>query len=104
AETPVSVTRAAYWQGRAAEALGKADLAREAYERAAEHPIAYYGQLARAKLGLRDLPLRRAASATLAHLPGHQGLRLLYRIGARDLAGIMLFDLAQRLHTAAALE
>jgi soluble lytic murein transglycosylase len=104
AETPVSVTRAAYWQGRAAEALGKADLAREAYERAAEHPIAYYGQLARARLGLRDLPLRRAAAASLTHLPGHHGLRLLYRIGARDLAGIMLSDLAQRLHTTPALE
>jgi soluble lytic murein transglycosylase len=104
AETPISVARATYWQGRAAEALGKPELARAAYERAAEHPIAYYGQLARARLGLRDLPLRRAASASLAHLPGHQGLRLLYRIGARDLAGIMLSDLAQRLHTTPALE
>lgn len=104
AETPISVARAAYWQGRAAEALGKAELAREAYERAAAHPIAYYGQLARARLGLRGLPLRRTASAALMHLPGHQGLRLLYRIGARDLAGIMLSDLAQRLHTTPALE
>ena len=104
AETPISVARAAYWEGRAADALGKAELAREAYERAAEHPIAYYGQLARARLGLPDLPLRRSASAALAHLPGHQGVRLLYRIGARDLAAIMLSDLAQRLHTTPALE
>lgn len=104
AETPVSVSRAAYWQGRAAEAIGKAEDARAAYERAAEHPIAYYGQLARARLGLPDLPLRRSASASLQHLPGHQGVRLLYRIGERDLAAQMTLDLAQRLHSTPALE
>ena len=104
AETPVSVSRAAYWQGRAHDALGQEDDAREAYERAAEHPIAYYGQLARARLGLSDLPLRRSASASLEALPGHQGVRMLYRIGARDLAATLLGDLAQRLHTTPALE
>lgn len=104
AETPISVSRAAYWQGRAHEAIGKAEDARAAYERAAEHPIAYYGQLARARLGLPDLPLRRSAAASLAHLPGHQGVRLLYRIGERDLAVQMMLDLAQRLHSTPALE
>lgn len=104
AETPISVARAAYWQGRATEAIGKTEDARAAYERAAEHPIAYYGQLARARLGLPDLPLRRSASTSLMHLPGHQGVRLLYRIGERDLAVQMLTDLAQRLHTTPALE
>ncbi|PTM43652.1 lytic transglycosylase domain-containing protein [Bosea sp. 124] len=104
AETPISVARASYWLGRAHEAIGKAEDARAAYERAAEHPVAYYGQLARARLGLPDLPLRRSASASLQHLPGHQGVRLLYRIGERDLAVQMLIDLAQRLHTTPALE
>ena len=104
AETPISVSRAAYWQGRAHEAIGQAEDAKAAYERAAEHPIAYYGQLARARLGLPDLPLRRSASASLAHLPGHQGVRLLYRIGERDLAVQMMLDLAQRLHSTPALE
>lgn len=104
AETPISVSRAAYWQGRAAEALGREEAATAAYERAAAHPIAYYGQLARARLRLPDLPLRRTASAPIAHVPGHQGVRLLYAIGARDLAGQMLSDLAQRLHTTPALE
>ncbi|HEY5794091.1 MAG TPA: lytic transglycosylase domain-containing protein [Bosea sp. (in: a-proteobacteria)] len=104
AETPISVARAAYWQGRAHEAIGQAEDARAAYERAAEHPIAYYGQLARARLGLPDLPLRRSASASLAHLPGQQGVRLLYRIGERDLAVQMMLDLAQRLHSTPALE
>ncbi|MDP3409283.1 lytic transglycosylase domain-containing protein [Bosea sp. (in: a-proteobacteria)] len=104
AETPISVSRAAYWQGRAFEAIGKADEAQSAYERAAEHPIAYYGQLARARLRLPDLPLRRSVAAALQHLPGHRGVRLLYGIGERDLAVQMLTDLAQRLHTTPALE
>ncbi|SEG71522.1 lytic transglycosylase domain-containing protein [Bosea lathyri] len=104
AETPISVSRAGYWQGRAFEALGKADDAKTAYERAAQHPIAYYGQLARARLGLPDLPLRRTASAALDTLPGHRGALLLYKIGERTLAATMLGDLAQRLHTTPALE
>lgn len=104
AETPISVTRAAYWQGRAAEAMGNSEGAKAHYEEAAAHPIAYYGQLARARLGLSDLPLRSSAAAELTHLPGHRGVRLLYQIGARDLAGIMLLDLAQRLYTTPALE
>lgn len=104
AQTPISVARTAYWQGRAAEALGRTEDAHTAYERAAEHPIAYYGQLARVRLGLSDLPLRHSAAAVLTHLPGHQGVRLLYEIGARDLAALMLRDLAQRLDTTPALE
>lgn len=104
AESPISVSRAAYWQGRAAEAIGKADEAKAYYAEAAAHPIAYYGQLARARLGLSDLPVRKTAAVPLAHLPGLRGAELLYQIGARDLAATMLGDLAQRLHTAPALE
>lgn len=104
AETPISVARAAYWQGRAYEELGKPDEAKAAFGKAAEQPIAYYGQLARAKLGFPDLPLRRTVAAGLETLPGHRAVRLLYRIGERDLATLMLNDLAQRLHTTEALE
>ena len=104
AETPISVARATYWQGRAYEELGKADEARAAYGKAAEQPVAYYGQLARAKLGLPGLPLRRTVAAGLETLPGHRAVRLHYRIGERDLATLMLKDLAQRLHTTEALE
>jgi len=104
AETPISVARAAYWQGRAYEDLGKSDEAKAAFGKAAEQPVAYYGQLARAKLGLSGLPLRRTVAAGLETLPGHRAVRLLYRIGERDLATLMLNDLAQRLHTTEALE
>ena len=104
AETPISVARAAYWQGRAYEELGKADEAKAAFGKAAEQSVAYYGQLARAKLGLSNLPLRRTMAAGLETLPGHRAVRLLYGIGQRDLATLMLNDLAQRLHTTEALE
>lgn len=104
AETPISASRAAYWRGRAYEELGKTEEAKASFGKAAEQPIAYYGQLARAKLGLAGLPLRSSAAAGLEALPGHRGVRLLYRIGERDLATAMLNDLAQRLHTTEALE
>lgn len=54
---PTALARAGYWQGRAAEAAGRAQEARAAYGRAAEQSTSYYGQLARAKLGLPQLEL-----------------------------------------------
>jgi soluble lytic murein transglycosylase len=104
AETPISVARALYWQGRASEALGREAEARDLYARAGEHPVAYYGQLARARLGLADLPVRRTMAAELAHLPGFKAVRLLYAIEEEGLARTMLLDLSQRLHDAASLE
>lgn len=49
--TPVSLSRAKYWQGRAAEAAGNAPLARDRFTAAAEHVTTYYGQLAILALG-----------------------------------------------------
>lgn len=43
---PVSISRGRYWQGRAAAAMGNAELAETYYRLAAEHQTAYYGQLA----------------------------------------------------------
>ncbi|HEX3496007.1 MAG TPA: lytic transglycosylase domain-containing protein, partial [Methylocella sp.] len=65
AETPMSRARAAYWQGRAAEATfadTAATAARAFYEQAAVHQTTYYGQLARGKLGLTTLPVRSIAN------------------------------------------
>ena len=50
AETPISKSRAAYWQGRTADAAGDAVGAAAFYETAARCPICFYGQLASAKL------------------------------------------------------
>ena len=61
AESPMSIARAAYWQGRAAEAQGKQAEARRFFEKAAGQPIAYYGQLASARLGRGKLAMRQPA-------------------------------------------
>src|ERR1700754_4322535 len=57
---PTTLARAGYWQGRAAEALGRMQEARANYASAAEQSTSYYGQLARAKLGLPQLALNEA--------------------------------------------
>ena len=56
---PITLARSFYWQGRAAEALGRGQDARAHYEAAAHYPTAYYGQLARARLGLDDVAYAR---------------------------------------------
>lgn len=109
AETPISVARVAYWQGRTAEAVGAEEVAQRHYERAAAYPITYYGQLARAKLG-NGISLRAVADAGGAarsafhRLTAAAALRLLYGIGAPDLALALHMDLAQRLTDPAQLE
>lgn len=55
---PVSKSRGAYWAGRAKEAAGDMKTAWEWYERAAQYPTAYYGQLAFSRLRPGDaLPI-----------------------------------------------
>jgi soluble lytic murein transglycosylase len=105
AVTPISVARATYWQGRAAEAGGLEEDARRFYEQAARQPITYYGQLASAKLGVQNLPLRVVDAApagreAFGSLTAAQALKLLYEAGARELAMPLYLDLAQRLSDA----
>ncbi|WP_226341261.1 lytic transglycosylase domain-containing protein [Gemmobacter serpentinus] len=50
--TPISTSRALYWQGRALEALGDPQ-AQVMYRQAAGYQTAYYGQLAAEKLGMQ---------------------------------------------------
>jgi soluble lytic murein transglycosylase len=88
AETPLSIARAGYWRGRAAEALGRSDEARRFYERAAAFPIAYYGQLAAERLGRGALVLR-APAAVAASDTRDEATRVvawLYAAGLDDLA------------------
>src|SRR5690606_17465576 len=51
---PISVSRAWYWIGRAAEAGGPGK-ASEFYAKAASYPTTFYGQLAGEKLGRKTL-------------------------------------------------
>lgn len=50
-ESPISVSRAKYWLGRAAAAKGERERANEFYKVAAQHYYSYYGQLAAEELG-----------------------------------------------------
>lgn len=106
---PISVARGAYWQGRAAEALGDAAGAKRFYEAAAGHSTTYYGQIARAKLGLGDIALREkpqiaqdAAAAFKMHF-GTRAIAMLYRLDRRDYARILALDFAASLEDAQAL-
>ncbi len=101
---PISLARAGYWQGRAAEAMGRSSEARTHYAAAAQYPTAYYGQLARARLGLKDMPLRSPPPQRgIAHNELVRAAELLYAIGERDLVGPMAADLGDRSSDAAAL-
>jgi soluble lytic murein transglycosylase len=103
AETPISLARTAYWQGRAAEALGDAEQAQAHYLRAAEQPIAYYGQIARARLGLPDLPLRSVEPCD-EDMPAIRVIRALEAAGLDDAARPLVSELARTLNDPAALE
>src|SRR4029077_9791205 len=96
---PITLARGDYWQGRAAEALGRTSEARAHYQAAAQHSTAYYGQLARARLGLGELPLRRAPELTnraaLMNLEVVRAVQLLYAAEARDLVVPFVSDLAE---------
>ena len=98
AENPLSVARAAYWQGRAAEAMGDAAAAKGFYERAASLPIAFYGQLAAKRLGQTSLALRapKAAAEGDRRDEAVGAAASLYADGLDDLAASLAFDAARR--------
>jgi len=104
---PTTIARGEYWQGRAAEAAGRSSEARAHYQAAAQHPTAYYGQIARAKLGLGDVSVRRPPDAShraaLMNLEVVRAVQLLYAIDARDLVIPFVADLADRAVDPAAL-
>lgn len=102
AQTPISIARIAYWQGRAADAAGRQDggsLARAYYERAADQVATYYGQLARQHLGLKTITLRSLAHAATgaARDPSVRSVELLYALGENDLALGLAMEAAQHL-------
>ena len=95
---PTALARAGYWQGRAAEAAGRAQEARAAYTRAAEQSTSYYGQLARAKLGLPQIALNGVPGArgrSIERLEIVRAVQLLYQLDERELAIPILGDMGE---------
>ena len=95
---PTALARAGYWQGRAAEAAGRTQEARAAYGRAAEQSTSYYGQLARAKLGLPQLDLNGVPSGRgrgVERLEIVRAVQLLYELDERELAIPIFADMGE---------
>lgn len=101
---PISLSRAAYWQGRAHEALGDKARARAAYAEGARYQTAFYGLLSAEKVGLplspamtgrSTLPDWRGAAFTGSTV--FQAALLLEEAGRRDLAQRFLLHLAEGL-------
>ncbi|MGJ4928050.1 transglycosylase SLT domain-containing protein [Bradyrhizobium sp. HKCCYLS2038] len=93
---PTTLARAGYWQGRAAEAMGRAQEARAAYTSAAEQSTSYYGQLARAKLGLPQLGLNGAPTGRgrgVERLEVVRAAQLLYELDEGEVAIPMFADM-----------
>ncbi len=98
AENPLSVARAAYWQGRAAEAMGDSEAAKRFYLRAASVPIAYYGQLAAQRVGETRLAFHEPAVAAEGDRRDEavRAVQALYADGLDDLAAALAFDAARQ--------
>ena len=95
---PTTLARAGYWQGRAAEASGRTEDARAAYASAAEHSTSYYGQLARAKLGLPQIELNgapRGSSRGVERLEIVRAVQLLYALDEREIAVPIFADMGE---------
>src|SRR6202165_2642901 len=105
---PIVLARANYWRGRAAEAAGETEKMRADYEAAARHGTAYYGQLARARLGLDKIELRPRCSPDPDYGPALsdelvRAADMFYAIGERDVVLNFVTDLAEQSVDVAAL-
>ncbi|MBI2712853.1 MAG: lytic transglycosylase domain-containing protein [Rhizobiales bacterium] len=98
---PHALGRAGYWQGRAAEAMGQRAKAKEFYETGAQYTATYYGQLARARLGLTDLGLRGPPQFTpeeramLSKLEVVRAAQILYALDERDMLASIYAELGE---------
>ncbi len=95
---PITLARSLYWQGRAAQALGREREARAHYETAARYPTAYYGQLARAQLHLDGVAPRDLPQPPVERRPLELGraFDILYAVGEPDIVAGMAADTADK--------
>ncbi|HBZ44908.1 MAG TPA: hypothetical protein DEO85_12810 [Maritimibacter sp.] len=106
-DTPISLSRAAYWEGRALEALGREGEAQTAYAFGGEHQSAFYGLLAAEKAGLpMDPKLAGTESfpdfktASFWGSPLMEAARLTWAAEERYLTERMVVHLSERLDRA----
>jgi soluble lytic murein transglycosylase len=100
---PLSQSRAEYWLGRTALAAGNQTEAATQFKRAAAYPTTFYGQLAIARLGGTQLPLRplpradAAAKRAFANLALVQAITRLKEANRDDRADVFYRYLAEQL-------
>ena len=103
-ETPISLGRAGYWEGRAHELLGDQDTARLAYLFGAEYQTSFYGLLAAEKAGkpldpefVQTPPTPDLASTSFDKSTVLKDAKLLLAAGERDLGERFLTHLTESL-------
>ncbi len=101
AEGPISRARGYYWMGRASEA-GGGGTPQEYYAQAARYDVAFYGQLAAAKLGRNRLSVdfpkpSNADRARFSQRHAVQAIQRLEAAGHEHRARQLYFDLAREL-------
>lgn len=104
-KSPVSKARAAYWRGRAAEAMGDTARAQMFYEQGAQHTTTFYGQLAAEKAGRTTLVLTPDPQPTAGDLADFEtgelvrALRLLSAAGERNLVRVFGLYMGETVET-----
>jgi soluble lytic murein transglycosylase-like protein len=104
--SPITLSRAYYWRGRAAEAMGDPVNAQLFYADAARYPTAFYGQLAAAKAGMTELNIGRDPEITAADRARFEdrssvrAARMLAEIGAKDTFANFVIGLSDDLPSA----
>jgi len=106
-DRPLNIAQAEYWLGRTYEALYRYSAATEHFKAAASYRRIFYGQLARAHLGLGELEEQPEMQFVLRHdaidsVYNHellQAARLLKSAGRPQLARSFVLALAKLLHT-----
>jgi soluble lytic murein transglycosylase len=105
---PTSLARAHYWLGRVFEAVHRPDQAHAEYQAAARASASYYGQLARARLGLGALALAPPPrpvdpSAGADRVEVVRAAEILYALNERSLVLTFMSDVGERVDDAGVL-
>jgi soluble lytic murein transglycosylase len=104
--SPITVSRALYWRGRAAEAMGDPVNAQLFYADGARYDTAFYGQLAAAKSGQTTLSLGKDPDITAADRARFEdrepirAARMMAEIGAKDSFKSFVMGIAETLPSA----
>ena len=105
--SPITVSRALYWRGRAADAMGDPVAAQLFYSDGARYPTAFYGQLSAAKSGQTILDLGKDPEITAADRARFEdrepirAARMMAEIGAKDTYKSFVMGIAETLPSAA---